>query len=328
MSLMKKGSEMIFVASLILAFLASFPPSATGQNYPTKPITIYCGYAPGGATDITARALASGAEKLLGVPVVVENKPGGGATVAATLLASKNPDGYTVAFLSGGALSIGPHISKLNYNALKDFTFIMQYSRYIAGLCVLSSSPIKTIDEFIAYAKAHPGLSYGSGGMLTAHHLGTEIFMECKGLSFKHVPFKGGAPASTALLGKHTDFVIGTGQHINYVKQGIFRLLLLLNTDKRDPTFPNVPTLREIGCGDVPTQGYIVVGPKGIPATISKKLDETFKRVAEGPAFQNLMGTLSIPYDYMDGVHLEKEIFSQYEWFRTFLQKMGVKKSG
>lgn len=324
----EKSSHMIFVAGLILAFLVSFTPSTLGQTYPTKPITIYCGYEAGGATDITARALASGAEKLFSVPVVVENKPGGGSTVAAALLASRNPDGYSVGFISGGGMTIGPHIMKLGYNPLDDFTFIMQYGRYVAGLCVLSESPIKTIEEFIAYAKAHPGLSYGSGGMLTAHHLGTEIFRECKGLNFKHVPFKGGAPASTALLGKHTDFVIGTGQHITYVKQGLFRMLLILNTDQRDPNFPDVPTLRKIGCSDVPPQGYAVVGPKGIPATISKKLRETFKKVAAGPAFQKILARLDIPYDYMDGGPVEKEIAKQYEWYKTFLQKMGVKKSG
>src|SRR5512136_1202934 len=141
------------IASLLAALLFFISP-ASAQKYPDRTITIYGGYAAGATTDLTARALADGAEKLLGTPVVVESKPGGGATVAAGLVASKKPDGYTLGVVSTAALTMRPHVLKLSYNPLKDFTVIMQYSRYIGGLCVLNDSPLKTIDEFIAYAKA------------------------------------------------------------------------------------------------------------------------------------------------------------------------------
>jgi len=324
----KSYLQLVSVAGLALTLLISFVPPAISQGFPDKAVTIYCGYAAGASTDVTARALADGAEKLLGVPVLVENKAGGGATVAAALVASRKPDGYTLGVISTGALSVRPHLLKMAYNPLKDFTVIMQYSRYIGGLCVLSESPIKTIDEFISYARAHPGLSYGSPGMYTQQHLATEIFKECKGLAFKHIPTKGGAEANTQLLGKHTDFVAGAGQHITYVKQGVFRMLVLYNTDKRDPNFPNVPTLKEIGCGDAPALGYIVVGPRGIPETISKKLGETFKKVVEGPAFQKVLANFDLPYDYKDQSQMEKEVPMEYEWYKTFLQKIGVKKEG
>lgn len=326
MQSIKSDSKMFFAAGLILAFLISFPLPASGQAYPDKPITIYCGYAAGASTDVTARALADGAEKLLGVPVVVENKAGGGATVAAALVASKKPDGYMLGVISTGALTVRPHLLKLGFNPLKDFTVIMNYSRYIGGLCVLSESPIKTIDEFIAYAKAHPGLSYGSPGMYTQQHLAVEIFRECQGLTFKHIPTKGGAEANTQLLGKHTDFVAGAGQHITYVKQGVFRMLLIYNADKRDPNYPNLPILKELGCQDAPALGYIVVGPKGIPESISKKLGEVFKKVAEGPVFQKVLANFDIPYDYRNQAQMEKEVPVEYESYKTFLEKMGVKK--
>jgi tripartite-type tricarboxylate transporter receptor subunit TctC len=277
---------------------------------------------------VTARALADGAEKLLGVPVVVESKPGGGATVAAGLVASRKPDGYTLGVISTGALTVRPHLLKLSYNPLKDFTLIMQYSVYIGGLCVLSESPLKTIDDFIAYAKAHPGLSYGSPGMYTQQHLATELFRECKGLTFKHVPTKGGAEANTALLGKHTDFVAGAGQHVAYLKQRTFRMLVVYNTDKRDPNFPDVPTLKEIGCPDAPALGYIVVGPKGMPPAIANKLDETFKKVADSPAFQKVLTTYDLPYDYKSRSELEKSVPLEYDSFRDSLQKVGAKKEG
>jgi tripartite-type tricarboxylate transporter receptor subunit TctC len=148
-----KGFGIFFVAALIGTALISFPGQAIGQGYPNKPITIYCGFAPGATTDLTTRALAAGMEKLLGVTCIVENKPGGGATVAPALLARQKSDGYTIAVTTSGALIKLPHLYKLGYDPLKDFTYLVYYSRYIGGLCVNSDSPLKTIDEFIAYAK-------------------------------------------------------------------------------------------------------------------------------------------------------------------------------
>jgi len=325
---MNLTKNLLFAVGLILAGLIYFSPPASGQAYPEKPITMYCGYEAGASTDVTARALAEGAEKLLGVPVVVENKAGGGATVAAGLVASKKPDGYTLGVISTGALTVRPHLFKVAFNPLQDFTVICNYSRYIGGLCVLKESPLKTIDEFIAYAKANPGLSYGSPGMYTQQHLGVDLLAQCKGLTFKHVPFKGGAPANTALLGKHTDFVAGAGQHILYVKQGVFRMLLIYNAEKRDPNYPDIPILKELGCQDAPALGYIVVGPKGIPPAISKKLGETFKKVADGPAFQKVLASFDIPYDYKDREQIEKVVPVEYEFYKSFLQRIGAKKEG
>jgi tripartite-type tricarboxylate transporter receptor subunit TctC len=328
MKMLKKLFSLFYIPALAtLPVLLFLPTLAFSQDYPNKTITLYCGYAAGASTDVTARALADGAEKLLGVPVVVESKPGGGATVAAGLVASKKPDGYTLGVISTGALTVRPHLLKLSYNPLKDFTLIMQYSVYIGGLCVLAESPLKTIDDFIAYAKSHPGLSYGSPGMYTQQHLATELFRECKGLTFKHVPTKGGAEANTQLLGKHTDFAAGAGQHISYLKQGAFRMLVVYNTDKRDPNFPNVPTLKELGCPDAPALGYIVVGPKGMPEAITQKLNDTFKKVSESASFQKVLATFDLPYDYKSRKQLEQSVPIEYESLKTFLQKMGAKKA-
>ncbi|MGB9699593.1 MAG: tripartite tricarboxylate transporter substrate binding protein [Thermodesulfobacteriota bacterium] len=324
MRLKKEVARMIFL--VIGVFLIFCPSFVFSQTFPDKPITIYCGYAAGATTDLTTRALAAGAEKLLGVPVVVENKPGGGATVAAALVASKKPDGYTLGVVSTGVIAVRPHLLKVGYDPLKDFTLINQYARYIGGLCVLSESPIKTIDQFIAYAKANPGLSYASPGMYTQQHLAVELFRQCQGLEFKHVPTKGGAEANTQLLGKHVNFVAGAGQHIQYLKQGVFRMLMVFNTDKRDPKYPDVPTLKELGCQDAPALGYIVVGPKGLPEPIAKKLEETFKKVTESDEFQKVLANLEIPYDYKSRAQLEKDVVKDYEFYKTFLEKMGAKK--
>jgi tripartite-type tricarboxylate transporter receptor subunit TctC len=314
------------MAVFLLSLLLWFPREASAAGYPDRPITIYCGYAAGATTDLTTRALADGMEKLLGVPVVVETKAGGGATVAAGLIASKKPDGYTLAVISSGALASRPLLVKLSYNPMRDFTVLMQYSHFTGGLCVLSESPIKTIDEFIAHARANPGLSYSSSGMYTQQHLAVEDLALCKGLKFKHVPTKGGAESNTSLLGKHIDFLGGSGSHVPYVKQGAFRLLAVYNADKRDPNFPNIPTTKELGCQDVPASGFILVGPRGLPDAVANKLGEACKKVVEGPAFQKLLESYDLPFDYKDQKQMAKEILAEYEFYKNYFVKIGLKK--
>jgi len=322
----KSCPKLLVVVGMIGALLFSFPSRAPGQAYPSKPITIYCGYEAGATTDVTARALADGASKLLGVPIVVENKPGGSATLCAGLLASKKPDGYTLGLTDTRVIVARPHLLKVAYNPWEDFTWILQFSRYIAALCVLSDSPLKTIDEFIAFAKAHPGLSYGSPGMHSGGHLSTEVLARCRGLKFKHVPFKGGAPANTALLGRHLDFVGGVGQHMQYVKQGVFRMLVLYQTDERDPNFPVVPTLKELGCQDFPATGYLLMAPKGLPGPVYEKLAMAFRKTTEGPDFQKLLKQLEIPYDFKDRFQLEKDLPKESELYKNFLKEIETEK--
>lgn len=210
--MIRKARRLMFflITGIASACLFGFPPAALSQTYPVKPITMYCGFSAGATTDVTARALASGAEKILGVPVVIENRDGGGSTVCAAVVASKKPDGYNLGVISSSALTIRPYFAKMAFDPLKDFTLLMAYSEYIGGLCVLAESPLKTIDDFIAYAKAHPGLSYGSPGSYGGHHLSIELFADCKGLKFKHVPFKGGGAGQYGLDGKAPGFCGGS----------------------------------------------------------------------------------------------------------------------
>ncbi len=211
----------------------------------------------------------------------------------------------------------------ISYDPLKDFTLINQFSRYIGGLCVMNDSPLKNIQDFIAYAKSHPGLSYGSSGVYTQQHLAVELLGMCKGLTFKHVPYKSGAEANTSLIGGHTDFSAGSGQHIIYLKQGVFRMLLVYNAEKRDPRYPDVPTLKELGCDDAPALGYITVGPKGLPDDVFKKLRDAFKKVAASPEFQKTLDNVDLPYDYLEGAELEKSLLTQYEWYKDFPEENG-----
>ena len=316
------------LVSLFLVSFFSYPVSSGADEYPSKAITLYCGYVAGATTDLTTRGLAMGAEKILGVPVMVENKPGGASTVCAALLAGKRGDGYTLGVIDSGVITKSPHIHKVTYNPQKDFTYILQYSRFLGGLCVHGDSPIKNINDFIAWARSKPGLTYGTPGQYTQQHLALELFSQCKNLNLKHVPYKGGAEAITAFLGNHTDFLGGSGSHLPYVRQGTFRQILIYNADKRDPAFPEVPILRELGCEDCPPTGMVLAGPKGMADPTVKKIYEAFKKVADGPEFQNQLKQLNLPYDFKDAARLAKDLPVETEWYRTFLKKFGVKKEG
>lgn len=312
-------------SGLILTFLVSFSLSAFGQAFPNKHINVYVGYGPGATTDLSARALGEGLEKVLGVPIVVENKPGATAGVAAAMVAHAKPDGYTLGVVSTGVVTVRPHILRAPYDPLKDFTLIAQYSHYIGALTVRGDSPIKTVDDFVAYAKAHPGLSYSSSGTNSQQQMGVELFRQCKGLEFTHLPAKGGAEANTLLLGGHVDFTAGSGQHMQYVRQGRLRNLVLLNTTERDPNQPDVPTMKDIGCQDAPALGYLIIGPKGLPDPVYKVLSDAIRKVVEGPAFRKTLANLDIPYDYKDRAQLEKETVEHFYLYKAFLEKMGVK---
>ena len=291
-------------------------------EYPDKPITIYCGYGPGASTDVTARAIATGLEKLWGVPVVVENKPGGGTTVCAGLVATKKPDGYSLGSVSEGALATNPLTQKVAYDPLKDFTFIAQYATYFGSFVVRKDAPWKNIEEFIAHAKKNPGMSYTSTGLFTRQQISAELLAQCKGLTFRHVPTKGGTEASTMLMGGHADFSTGSSQ-IVYVKQGVFRLLVEVNREKR--SFPDVPTLTELGCPDVPPSGLDIIAPKGLPPAINQKIQEAVKKITAEPEFKKVLASFDVPYDYLDGEGLEKKIRKEYAWFKDYLQKSGLK---
>ena len=312
-------------AGFLLAALVCVPLFAHGQAFPTKAINFYIGYGPGATTDLSARALGEGLEKLLGVPMVMENKPGATAGVAASMVARAKPDGYTLGVVSTGVITVRPHILRAPYDPLKDFTLIAQYSRYIGALTVRGDSPFKTVNEFVAYAKSKPGLSYSSSGLHSQQQMGIELFRQCKGLDFTHLPAKGGAEANTLLLGNHVDFTAGSGQHMAYVRQGRLRNLVLLNTSERDPTQPDVPTMKDIGCQDAPALGYLVLAPKGLPDPVYKVLSDAIRKVTEGPDFQRTLTRLEIPYDYKDRYQLEKETASDFHLYKTFLEKMGVK---
>ena len=298
------------------------------QGFPTKPITFIVSYAAGATTDISARALAKGAEEILGVPITIENKGGAGGTVAAGLTASKKPDGYTLLIGSTSTLTVRPKVLKVSFKP-EALTIMLQYSYFHNGSVVVNSNKSwKTIQEFIEYAKANPGMSYGtagSGGIPTgSQQLGVVALEKCKGLTFKHVPTKGGTEANTMLMGNHFDFTSGSGSHNQLLKDGVFRQLVLFQNE-RDSNFPDAPTLKEIGCpwDNPPNSGIVVIAQTGMPDDIFKKLEETFTKVVQGNDFQNMLKHNFLPYDFKTSKQMAEIRKDEEIWYDKYLREIG-----
>jgi tripartite-type tricarboxylate transporter receptor subunit TctC len=311
---------------IVLIFFFS-PLTTLGQDSFKfqKSITVISGFSPGASTDITTRALAEGAQKELGVSVLVENKDGGGGTVAATLLSSKKPDGLTLCVLTTSALDTRHLVLKPAYDPFKDFTYIISYGQGMGGIFVQSASPFKSLQDLIEQGKKNPGkVSYGTPGTGGGHHLSTEYFSKQAKVKFKHVPFKGDAPSGTALLGGHVDFAAGGGVQLKYVKQGVFRMLATTISEVRNPNYPDVPTFKELGYEGVPPYEYVVIAPKGLPAPIYKRLDICFRKVANSPEFHTVLKRLEIPFVLKDQSQLEKELPGKYRFYSDFLKELGM----
>lgn len=255
--------------------------SALAQSFPSKPITLICPWPPGGSSDIHLRKMAELAGKRLGQAIVVENKPGGsGMNGPATMARTAKGDGYTISQLTVTAFRV-PHMQKVDWDPLTDFTYVIGVAGYTFGIVVRSDSPFQSFRDLIEYAKANPGkLSYGTPGTGTSLHLAMEEIGTKAGVEFLHVPFKGQAESATALMGGHIMAQVDSTGWARQVDAGSFRLLATLG-DKR--TRWNAPTVKELGIDTVSNSPYGFVGPKGMPPQIVKTLHDAFKSAMDDP---------------------------------------------
>lgn len=268
--------------------------------YPTKPVSVLVPFPPGSATDAIARALAVQVEKALGQSVVVENRPGAAGTLASGVVAqSKNPDGYQIAIAPATLFKV-PHMQKVPYDPLKDLTYIMGFSGYTFALVVPESSPWKTYEEFIAYAKANPGkINVGSSGAASTGHAATMRLVQKTGADLNHIPFKGGSEVLQAFIGGHINAVIDGGW-AQVEKQGKGRVLLAF-TAKRMPRLPNVPTALEVGVDHVARSPIGLVGPKGMDPKVVRTIHDAFKGALGDAQYRRYLETFDLEDAYLSG---------------------------
>jgi len=276
------------LTSLALTFAASL---ASAQAYPTKPITLVVPFPPGGSSDALARPLATSLSQSLGQPVIVESKPGAGATLGADYVAKAKPDGYTLLMGAVHHTIATSVYKKLPYDFEKSFTPVTTVALVPNVLVVNAKSPATDVRSLIAQAKATPGkLTYGSNGNGTLQHLIGTQFSGQAGVDLLHVPYKGSGQLTTDLLGGQVDMSFDTlTPLVQHIKAGKLRALAV-TTSKRSPTLPEVPTLAETGMKDF-NQGtwFGILAPAGTPKDIVTKLNAEMVKIIQSPDFKKRM---------------------------------------
>jgi len=269
--------------------------SALAQAWPSKPVTLLVPFPPGGSSDMIARTLGVKLQEKLGGTFVVDNKGGAGGTVGTVAVKRAAPDGQTLLVTSLGPLVIGPHLMKnIGYDPLKDFDYLTVAVQAPNILAVPAASPHKTMADVVAYHKAHPGkMSFASSGNGSSDHLTAELFWQTIGAQGLHIPYKGGAPAMSDLLGGQVDATfmnINTG--IQNVKAGKLRALAITSS-KRSPLLPDVPTMEESGIKGVTVYSWqAIAAPKGLPADIKAKLHAAVVAGLADPAVRSKLQDL------------------------------------
>ena len=275
-------------AGLALALLGALPMvPALAQTWPARPVTLLVPFPPGGSTDMVARTLGVKLQEKLGGTFVVDNKAGAGGMIGAAAARRAAPDGYTLFVSSLGPFVIGPHLTKSpGYDPLKDFDYITVAVQAPNVLAVPSGSRFRTLADVIAFMKANPGkMTFASAGPGTSDHLTAALFWQETATTATHVPYKGGAPAITDLLGGQVD---ATFMNINtalpHIKAGKMRALAITSA-KRSPLLSDVPTMEELGHKDVTVYSWqAVAAPKGLPADIKTKVRNTVVESLNDPA--------------------------------------------
>ena len=300
--------------------------SAVAQGFPTRPIKLLIAFPAGGPTDITMRSLAENASKALGQPVVIENKPGAGGSLPAQQLQTAPADGYTLAQIPLGVFRL-PYTTKINWDPVKDISYVINLTGYAFGIVVPADSPIKSWTHFVGWAKANPGrLTYGSTGTLTSPHLTTELIAQQLGIQLQHVPYKGSADLQQAILGGHVMAAADSTGFAPLVEAGKLRVL---NTwgEKRLPRFPDVPTLKELGLNIVQASPFGIGAPRGTPPAVVKRLHDAFKKAMEEPSYVQALARYDMLPMYMSSAAYAK--FAQETFLRekALVEKLGLAKA-
>ena len=275
------------------ATLSVLSPIAWAQTYPTRPVRWIVGYPAGGATDIIARLIAQWLSERLGQPFVIENRPGASGNIGTEAVVRAAPDGHTLLLVNAGNTINETFYDKLSFVFLRDITAVASIVRVPLVMLVNPSGPIKTVPEFIAYAKTNPGkLNMASPGNGTPHHVSGELFKMMAGIDMTHVPYRGSAPALSDLIGGQVQVAFDTSTaSIEYIRAGKLRALAV-TTAARSETLPDIPTMGDFVPGYEATGWYGVGAPKSTPPEIVDKLNKEINAALADPNVKARLGNL------------------------------------
>ncbi len=279
--------------ALGLAVPASVAPSVVQSQdaWPNRPITFVVPYGAGGYTDLVGRLTARYVEKALGQPVIVDNRAGAGGIVGTQAVASAAPDGYTFCVCSVGAVSIAPFAQKVGYDPVQDLAPVGIVSSIAQAVIVKNDLPVKTMAELVSYAKAHPGkLNYGSSGAGGLTHYSVELFQVRTGTKAVHIPFKGGAPSTAAVVSGQVDFAFGNmTDALPQIRAGTVRGLAVTSLG-RSPYLPDLPSVHETVVPNFIVETWnAIMAPSKTPEPIIRKMSEVLIRMADDPEAKETM---------------------------------------
>jgi tripartite-type tricarboxylate transporter receptor subunit TctC len=319
--------RMFRMGAILAAFVICVTPALAQQGFPTKPVRLLIPYPPGGAVDILGRTLGDELSKMWGQPVIIENRPGAGGTIASQVVAKAAPDGYTLIIVASGH-AINPYLyKKLPYDTFKDFTPISLLGSSPNMMLVAANSPFKTVGDVLAAARAKPGsLSYGMAGIGTSTHLAGEMLKYLAKVDIVAVSYKGGAPVINDLLGGHIPLSFNNiPESIGQIKAGTLRPLGVTSA-KRSAVLPDVPTIAEAGVPGYDTAVWWgMLGPAGLAADLTAKISRDCQEALHAPAVKERLAKLGANVAGTSPADFAKLIRADYEKWGPIIKAAGIK---
>jgi tripartite-type tricarboxylate transporter receptor subunit TctC len=308
----------LVVLMLTVSLICSIPLFSLAQTYPSKPIHMIITFPPGGSVDPSTRALVEGSKKFLDQPIIIENRAGGAGTVGLAEAAKQKPDGYDIVSFVVSGLTRVPHLRPLPYK-LEDIVPIMQFAQVPSGVAVQASSP---------WRKNPKKVKFSTQGVSIPQDVSMELIARKEGISWILVPYKGTAPAITALLGGHVDFTCVSTDFIPHVKAGKLKVLAILD-QKRLDDFPEIPTLGELGYDFlneyITDVGFFIGAPKGTPPAVLEKLDDVFHKGMQDPIFVQTLKNMQLRPFYRGHKELPAFLKKMSDEFGRLVKELDLK---
>jgi tripartite-type tricarboxylate transporter receptor subunit TctC len=315
--------RLLLGAAALTAAPWSHAALAADSVFPQRPIALWVPWPAGGGTDITLRLLADIAGRHLGQRVLIENRGGAGGTLAMPVLQQAAADGYTLAQMPQPVFR-APHTQKVNWDPIRDTTPILQVSGVTFGLVVPAASRLRSMDDLLAYAAAHPGeLSIATNGIGTTPHVVLDDLFARRGLEYIHVPYKGTAEQMVAVASGQVMAGVNSNGFAPYVDSGRLRLLATFG-EKRTRRWPEVPTMNELGHGIVAMSPYGIAGPRGMPAGIVRTLHDAFKTALFDPAHIAELAKFDQEVAYLGSADYGRSMRDAFAAERRAVERLGL----
>jgi tripartite-type tricarboxylate transporter receptor subunit TctC len=317
---------------LVVGSLLAMPGTGLAQSpYPDKPVHLIVAFVPGGATDTLARQLQNDLQAALGQPVVIENRPGAGGTLAWNYVASSNPDGYTL-MLAENALAISQALykkSRSSFDPVTQYDAVTGIAVSPSALVVANNVPANSVAELVAYAKTMPQkLNYASAGIGSVSHLNFEVFKDKTGMEAVHVPYKGGGQAIGDVIAGHVPMTISSVQATKGLAEAGKLKALAVTSPVRSPALPSVPTMQEAGVppADVELRFWFAIfGPKGMPDAVKARISQAVAKVMNDPVVRERLGKLDITPDVVPGRALHTKLENEIKNWTRLIDAKGIK---